>query len=128
MGWLNAIPDKSELSNRDMLHEGSPALDMPDCGRFKYLTHEFRNIGMADIANGTPVTWSEIEAYCSDIGSHLNGWDKQQLRNMSISYVAAKSEAKNPDVGPPHNTQEFVDFRIKQQLSALEKTAKTGFI
>lgn len=108
MAWLHSAPkqsknDENPKSRLEILDEDDPARTLPDAD--EYLTARFVSSGMF-LSGGmgmSPLTWTEISAYIDKSGYRLDGWESEQIFNMSQAYCGMSHTSKESTCPAPYN-------------------------
>ena len=104
LAWLSSAP---KLSDKDEdpkprinnLKEGSTAGELP--GALPFLVMCFGKIGKC-MKDRSPITWGEIESFSKQSGYKLNGWESEQLIEMSRDFCSMLYKADDLKCPPPY--------------------------
>lgn len=77
-------------------------MDLPDLGPLAYMAGMFQRIGFA--REGSPLTFTEIDAFARLSALRLEPWEAEALRLMSIEYLAGVA-IKDPNARPPREPE-----------------------
>lgn len=81
--------------------KGHMYLDLPDAD--SYLIN---CLNMLDVCKSgeslTPLNWTDIKNFCEQSGFDLNGWQSEQVINMSRAFCFFYHKAKDTNCPPPY--------------------------
>ena len=97
----------------------------------QFIAMVFRDVGMA-MPGGmqlTPVTFTELDAYCHRAKVDLTAWESQNVINMSRDYCSWLHKGAEPECTSPWNdtSPEAIaenDRRIAEQMKSLKNRDK----
>lgn len=134
LAWLNAVPKPDERSRRakrdqsklvsriETMRRAGVTPPMPP-NRAPHIIARLMEIGINEAAGMgvVPISWREMDAWCSRTGVDLDPWEARLIRRLSAAYVAegraAESEAAPPPWRAPVTKREIeTEF---DQLSAV---------
>lgn len=102
----------------ESMPEGDYRLNMPPVNGGEYLVSSWHKCGMClqGMSGAIPLTWQELDAYCSRSGANLDGWESEQIIAMSRAYVNMSRKADELNCHAPyvHELTEEQEQEIKQ--------------
>ena len=105
--------------------EGDYRREMPPVKGGEYLVSHWQKCGICQsgMSGAIPVTWQELDAYCRLSGSDVDGWEAEQIINMSKAYVAMSRKADDISCSSPYSPEltEEQEQEIKAQTAANAK-------
>lgn len=115
--------DKKPKSRISKLEDDHPAKKIPESSL--YLTLCFGLLGYcSNNGMGTiPISWIEIKAFSDQSGYKLNGWESEQVIQMSREYCSMSTKASEPNCPPPYKegvtneeSRQIMRNRVNKQL------------
>ncbi len=96
---------------------------MPDADQF--LLYTFREIGMADSKGMqlTPLSFTELDAYCSRLKVDLTPWESMLIISMSRNYVNWLNKGTDPECISPWTDRS--DEAVKANDDAVAEKMKS---
>lgn len=115
MAWLHATPKPDPETRRGKIEPDEPRLSRIDeLVRCKipvlmppnpapHITDWLIEIGLTEAAGmgAAPLSWREIEAWCSRTVVDLEPWEARLLRKLSVAYLAEGRKAESENCPPP---------------------------
>jgi hypothetical protein len=120
LAWLHSAPqinksDKAHKSRISKLEDDHPAKQLPESDL--YLTLCFGLLGYC-LSNGmgtSPISWVELKAFSDQSGYHLNGWQSEQIIQMSRDYCSMSVKASEQSCPAPYR-EGVTDEESKQLM------------
>lgn len=115
MAWLHATPKPDPATRRGKTEPEEPRLSrIDDMTRHKipvqmppnpapHITDRLLEIGLTEAAGmgAAPLSWREIDAWCSRTAVDLDPWEARLLRKLSVAYLAEGRKAESENAPPP---------------------------
>lgn len=95
--------------------------------RAPHITDALMKIGPVDIAgmDRAPLSWSEINAWCAEVGPALPSWQRELIRRLSAAFLTESRAAEEPDAPEPigivHIDRDVVGRSIRAALAGWKK-------
>lgn len=132
MAWLHAAPkkhnkDEDPQPRLNTLPDGHQSKCLPEIYDYIATCFELSGYCLSGSLGATPLTWTEIDAFCNRSGYKLRGWDVEQLIKMSRTYCSMLTKASKIGFPAPYQQgisseealQEMRD-RVARQWEAFE--------
>ena len=107
-----AKQDEKPVSRMKALNGADPPL--PPLTDGYHLIEHLMEVGPV-ASNGmgiVPVSYSELQAWRSGCGHHLDAWEFSLLRDLSVAYCSELQDAESPTAPPPWVATPAKDERI----------------
>lgn len=117
--------DKNPKSRVSTLEDGHPAKQIPDSDL--YLTLCFGLLGYCSSSGmgASPISWVELKAFSDQSGYRLNGWESEQIIQMSREYCSMSIKAKELNCPAPYRDgltteeeKQIMRDRVNKQLDS----------
>ncbi|MCP4055739.1 MAG: hypothetical protein GY738_00105 [Pseudoalteromonas sp.] len=134
MAWLHSAPkeyakEESPRSRIEKLEEDDPVRELPPAN--EYLTECFIALGICS-SNGmgaVALTFSDVQAFSNQSSYYLDGWESEQVVNMSRTYCRMLHDAGNDiAIQAPYNLAASDEHalqknrdKVAQQFMAMRK-------
>ena len=136
LAWLHATPKPDEGTKRAKLGVTGPGISRLDAMKkdkiipvmppnpAPHVTDRLIEIGLSEAAGmGTvPLSWREIDAWCSRTRVDLPPWEARLIRKLSSAYLAEGRIAEKESCPPPWRTvvtQQEKDIEEAQLIALL---------
>jgi hypothetical protein len=128
MAWLNATPKPDPRTKRAQYADSAPPpiSRIDDLKRYKitpqmppnpapHIINRLVEIGLTEAAGmgAAPLSWREIDAWCSRTRIDLSPWEARLIRKLSVEYLAESRRAESENCPPPWRaaiTQREIDM------------------
>jgi hypothetical protein len=114
MAWLNAKPkpdprtrrgkrdEAPKVSRLERLKKNGVTPPMPP-NPAPHIFDRLIEIGLTEAAGmgAAPISWREIDAWCSRTGIDLDPWEARLIRSLSTAYIAEGHRAEAETCPPP---------------------------
>lgn len=107
MAWLHSAPKKHDKDSNPKprfhsLPVGHQARALPEINDYMSLCFELSGYCLNGSMGAIPLTWSEVDSFCNRSGYSLQGWETEQLIQMSRDYCYMLSKGAKIGCPPPY--------------------------
>lgn len=107
LAWLYATPkhhkDEEDPKSRvNSLDKNHPANTLPEIDPFLAKCFQLAGICLSGGMSVIPLTWQELDSFISRSGYILDGWESEQIINMSRVYCSFSQDAKELGCPAPY--------------------------
>lgn len=127
------MPEKKDAARWTMLEDDHPHLELPELDGAEYIAEAFMGSGL--VGSGgmgmQPISWQELDAFCSRSVTGLNGWEAKQVMRMSRAYCSMHKKAEKPNCLPPYVSDEQSQLEkareiVVQRMKAMKAARKSA--